>query len=280
MACAVTAAKCGPLVAHVEAGLRSRDWSMPEEVNRVVTDRVSDYLFAPSPDAAANLRAEGYRADQVHLVGNVMVDTLRANLERARSRTILNELGIDGEPYGLVTLHRPSNVDEPSTLADLAGTLAVVARDCPLVFPVHPRARASLAGLHPPAGVRLIDPIGYLDFLALEQAARVVITDSGGVQEETTVLGVPCLTVRDGTERPITITEGTNRLVGRDRETIVAAARDALNGRVPARRPRLWDGEAAPRIADVLVEGRGPDGHLRPTDVADADAQAPATSSE
>lgn len=257
LASAITTAKCGLLVAHVEAGLRSRDWSMPEEVNRVVTDRVSDYLFAPSPDASENLRSEGCRHDQIHLVGNVMIDSLFANLERARARPILDELGLAPKRYGLVTLHRPGNVDDLSTLTDLFQALGVVAEDCPLVFPIHPRTRMRLERSQVPDGLRLVEPIGYLDFLALEDSAKLVITDSGGVQEETTVLGVPCLTVRDSTERPITISEGTNRLVGRDRHRIVAAARDALAGRVPARRPQLWDGRAAPRIAEVLVRGPG-----------------------
>lgn len=257
LASAITTAKCGLLVAHVEAGLRSRDWSMPEEVNRVVTDRVSDYLFAPSPDASENLRSEGCRHDQIHLVGNVMIDSLFANLERARARPILDELRLAPKRYGLVTLHRPGNVDDPSTLTDLFQALGVVAEDCPLVFPIHPRTRMRLERSQVPDGLRLVEPMGYLDFLALEDSAKLVITDSGGVQEETTVLGVPCLTVRDSTERPITISEGTNRLVGRDRHRIVAAARDALAGRVPARRPQLWDGRAAPRIAEVLVRGPG-----------------------
>lgn len=257
LASAITTAKCGLLVAHVEAGLRSRDWSMPEEVNRVVTDRVSDYLFAPSPDASENLRSEGCRHDQIHLVGNVMIDSLFANLERARARPILDELGLAPKRYGLVTLHRPGNVDDPSTLTDLFQALGVVAEDCPLVFPIHPRTRMRLERSQVPDGLRLVEPMGYLDFLALEDSAKLVITDSGGVQEETTVLGVPCLTVRDSTERPITISEGTNRLVGRDRHRIVAAARDALAGRFPARRPQLWDGRAAPRIAEVLVRGPG-----------------------
>lgn len=257
LASAITTAKCGLLVAHVEAGLRSRDWSMPEEVNRVVTDRVSDYLFAPSPDASENLRSEGCRHDQIHLVGNVMIDSLFANLERARARPILDELGLAPKRYGLVTLHRPGNVDDPSTLTDLFQALGVVTEDCPLVFPIHPRTRMRLERSQVPDGLRLVEPMGYLDFLALEDSAKLVITDSGGVQEETTVLGVPCLTVRDSTERPITISEGTNRLVGRDRHRIVAAARDALAGRVPARRPQLWDGRAAPRIAEVLVRGPG-----------------------
>jgi UDP-N-acetylglucosamine 2-epimerase (non-hydrolysing) len=265
LACALVAAKAGPLVAHVEAGLRSRDWTMPEEINRVVADRVSDLLFAPSPDAVANLEAEGYRPDQVHLVGNVMVDTLLANLDRARARPVARDLGLDPDGYGLVTLHRPANVDEPGVLKALLGALGAVAAECPLVFPVHPRARTGLEAAGIPAGVLLTDPMGYLDFIALEAGARVVLTDSGGVQEETTVLGVPCLTLRDNTERPITVTEGTNTVVGRDPERIVAAARRALAEGAEPRRPALWDGKAAERIADVLV-GAAARPVARPTD--------------
>jgi UDP-N-acetylglucosamine 2-epimerase (non-hydrolysing) len=266
MACAVVAAKHGALVAHVEAGLRSRDWAMPEEVNRVVTDRVSDYLLAPSPDAVDNLRAEGYREDQVHLVGNVMIDTLLANVERARARPVLARLGLAPGGYGLVTLHRPSNVDDPKVLAGLMGALGEVARQCPLVFPVHPRARRALAGIEVAEGIMLVEPAGYLDFIALEADARLVLTDSGGVQEETTVLGVPCLTLRTNTERPITIDEGTNQLVGCDPQRIIAAAEAVLDHGVERRRPELWDGNAGTRIATVLLDGGGPDVRLRPTD--------------
>ncbi len=265
VAAALVAAKAGCLVAHVEAGLRSREWSMPEEVNRVVTDRLSDYLFAPSPDALDNLRAEGYREDQVHLVGNVMVDTLLATLDRARARPILGELGLEPKGYGLVTLHRPANVDDPVVLANILGTLGEVAREVPLVFPVHPRTAERLGDVQVPDGLRLIDPAGYLDFLALEDAARLVLTDSGGVQEETTVLGVPCLTLRESTERPITVTEGTNRVVGRDPSRILAGARDILAKGVVPRCPALWDGRAGERIARVIVDGGPPLSHRRPT---------------
>jgi UDP-N-acetylglucosamine 2-epimerase (non-hydrolysing) len=265
MACALVGAKHGALVAHVEAGLRSRDWTMPEEVNRVVTDRVSDYLLAPSPDAVDNLRAEGYRDDQVHLVGNVMIDPLLANLDRATARTTLHDLDLHAGHYGLVTLHRPSNVDDPDVLRRLMAALGVVAQDCPLVFPVHPRTRHRLTG-RLPEGITLVDPVGYLDFVALEADARLVLTDSGGVQEETTVLGVPCLTVRDNTERPITIEQGTNQLVGCDPERIVAVARAVLRDGVERRRPPLWDGRAGERIAAVLVDGAGRPDRLRPTD--------------
>ena len=253
LACALVAAKAGCLVGHVEAGLRSRDWSMPEEVNRVVTDRVSNLLFAPSPDAVDNLRSEGYLPHQIHLVGNVMVDTLLANLERAKERDVPSHLGLARGRYGLVTLHRPANVDDPVTLGQLIGVLGRLSAECPLIFPVHPRTAKVLAGLSLPAGLYAVEPLGYLDFIALESTAAVVLTDSGGVQEETTVLGVPCLTLRENTERPITVTEGTNVVVGRDPERILSAARHALDGKVMPRRPALWDGRAGQRVAEILV---------------------------
>ena len=271
LACAVVAAKAGTLVAHVEAGLRSRDWGMPEEVNRVVTDRVSDYLFAPSADAVDNLRAEGYRDDQVHLAGNVMVDSLLANLDRARRRPAAARLGLDPANYGLVTLHRPANVDDGPTLAGLVGVLAEIGEECPLVFPVHPRTRRYLQEVPAAAGLRLVEPLGYLDFVALEAGARLVLTDSGGVQEETTVLGVPCLTLRDNTERPITVTEGTNRVVGRDPGAVLAAARTVLEHGIERCRPSLWDGKAGERIADVLLASHS---GLRPTDLPPGDGPA------
>ena len=268
MACALVAAKAGALVGHVEAGLRSRDWTMPEEVNRVVTDRVSDYLFAPSADAVANLSAEGYRPDQVHLVGNVMVDTLLANLPRALERDVHTKLGVDPGAYGLVTLHRPATVDDPPVLEALLDALASIAVAIPLVFPAHPRTRERLAG-STPAGVLVVDPVGYLDFISLQANARLVLTDSGGVQEESTVLGVPCLTLRDNTERPITVSEGTNRVVGRNPPDVVRAAFEALDTPPALRRPALWDGRAGERIAEVLTAPPGPGGRRRPTAAPD-----------
>lgn len=253
MAAALVAAKTEARVAHVEAGLRSRDWTMPEEVNRVVTDRVSDYLLAPSPDAVANLRHEGFDDDRIHLVGNVMIDTLLANLDRARAGPALDVLGLRAEGYGVVTLHRPANVDDPAVLQGLMGALNTIGGDLPLVLPAHPRAASLIAALARPGAVRVIPPLGYLDFLALQAGARMVLTDSGGIQEESTVLGVPCLTLRDNTERPITVTEGTNVVVGRDPERIVAEARRVLRDGVPRRRPALWDGKAGERIADALI---------------------------
>jgi UDP-N-acetylglucosamine 2-epimerase (non-hydrolysing) len=265
LGCALVTAKSGALLAHVEAGLRSRDWAMPEEINRVVTDRVSDFLFAPSPDAVGNLRSEGYREDQIHLVGNVMVDTLLANLDRALARDTVSDLGLRAGEYALVTLHRPANVDDPGALAPLLAALGELARVCPVVLPAHPRAAGQLRDISP--RVQVIPPAGYLDFIALQAAARLVLTDSGGVQEETTVLGVPCLTLRDTTERPITLTEGTNQLVGRDPERIVKTALSVLEAPPPRRAPALWDGHAGQRIAAVLLADRGPEGHPRPTDL-------------
>jgi UDP-N-acetylglucosamine 2-epimerase (non-hydrolysing) len=257
LACALVTAKLGTPLAHVEAGLRSRDRSMPEEINRLVTDRVSDYLFAPSADAVANLQAEGYGQEQIHLVGNVMVDTLLANANRAAAGGTLARLGLRPGRYGLVTLHRPANVDDPAVLGALLSALAEISRSCPLVLPAHPRVAGRLHSARLPVGVRIIPPAGYLDFIALEASARLVLTDSGGVQEETTVLGIPCLTLRDSTERPITLTEGTNRLVGREPAMIVKAAYEVMAAPPPRpRRPALWDGQAGQRIAAALVSGR------------------------
>jgi UDP-N-acetylglucosamine 2-epimerase (non-hydrolysing) len=274
MACALVTAKIGALLAHVEAGLRSRDWTMPEEVNRVVTDRVSDYLFAPSGDAVANLQAEGYREDQVHLVGNVMVDTLLANLDRAIASDALSRLGLTPGEYGLVTLHRPANVDDPAVLGLVMSALDQVAQACPLVLPAHPRAARQLRDGGMSERVRIIPPAGYLDFIALEASARLVLTDSGGVQEETTALGVPCLTMRDNTERPVTVTQGTNQLVGRDPGRIVAAALSVLDTPPSPRTPDLWDGHAGERIAEVIVSGGGPSERLRPTELEHPLAEA------
>ncbi|MEV7168099.1 UDP-N-acetylglucosamine 2-epimerase (non-hydrolyzing) [Streptomyces sp. NPDC093224] len=270
LACALVTAKAGPLLAHVEAGLRSRDWSMPEEVNRVATDRLSDFLLAPSPDAADNLRAEGYREDQIHVVGNVMIDTLLANLERARSSDVLDRHGLTRGGYGLLTLHRPANVDDPAVLRGLLKALGEIAGRCPLLLPVHPRAERRLADLGVPEGIRLVPAAGYLDFIALQDAARVVLTDSGGIQEETTVLGVPCVTLRENTERPITVEEGTNVLAGTDPDRIVDTVNRVLDHPPAPRRPALWDGRAGERIAGVLLDGPPAAGRLRPTDLLPA----------
>ncbi len=260
LAAALVCAKLGVKVAHVEAGLRSRDWTMPEEINRVVTDRLADLLFVPSRDGVDNLRAEGIAEERVHLVGNIMIDTLVALLPRARQAQTAARLGVDGSPYVFVTLHRPNNVDDPPTLRVLLDTLAELAARAPVVFPVHPRTRSRIAAMGwrvpPPADarLRLLDPVPYLDSLSLVDKAALVITDSGGLQEETTYLGVPCLTVRPSTERPITCTQGTNRLVRAERRAIQAATRDALaSGRRDARAIERWDGCTAGRILEVLL---------------------------
>jgi len=256
VAVALVAAKALAPLAHIEAGLRSGDWTMPEEVNRAVTDRLAALLFTPSRDADANLRAEGADPSRIHFVGNVMIDSLRAALPRAEERKVHDQLGLARGGYALATLHRPANVDDPAVLDRLLAALGAIALTLPVVLPAHPRTRARLGPRRPDAAaaLRIVEPLGYLDFLALAAHARLVLTDSGGVQEETTALGVPCLTLRENTERPVTISEGTNTLVGRDPERIVSAAAAVIEGRgKKGRVPELWDGKAAERIAEVLV---------------------------
>jgi UDP-N-acetylglucosamine 2-epimerase (non-hydrolysing) len=254
LAAALVASKLGIRLAHVEAGLRSFDRAMPEEVNRILTDALSDLLFTTEPSGAENLAAEGVPADKIFLVGNVMIDTLLASLEQARESTVLEQLSLESGRYALTTLHRPSNVDDPERLAALVGVLSELAGTLPVVFSVHPRTRQRMEEASISTdGLILTPPLSYLDFLRLTSEARLVLTDSGGIQEETTVLRVPCLTLRENTERPVTITQGSNRLVGTDPAMILEAAREALAA--PARAtqvPDLWDGQAAARIADIL----------------------------
>ncbi|MFY9684053.1 MAG: UDP-N-acetylglucosamine 2-epimerase (non-hydrolyzing) [Candidatus Sulfotelmatobacter sp.] len=271
IAAALTAVKLGIGVAHIEAGLRSFDMTMPEEVNRKLTDAISSLLFVTEHSGVENLRREGIAAEKIFLVGNVMIDSLLRHREMAAKSPILDRLGMrqNGSgcrAYGVLTLHRPSNVDDPETLQGILSAVSALARDLPVFFPVHPRTRKNIesfgllryladsAGRND-SGIVPLDPLGYLDFLSINDGARIVLTDSGGVQEETTVLGVPCLTLRENTERPATVEHGSNQVVGVDSHRILAAARSVLQK--PARsskRPPLWDGKAAARIVAILGE--------------------------
>jgi UDP-N-acetylglucosamine 2-epimerase (non-hydrolysing) len=280
VACALVTAKIAfdatgtrPLVAHVEAGLRSFDRTMPEEINRIVTDNLSDLLFVSEESGLRNLRNEGIAEEKVHFVGNTMIDSLLACQTRADASTILDDLGLrtSGQAptdYVLLTLHRPANVDDRDALLKILAGLQDVARERPVVFPVHPRTRIRLNqfGIDLPAhngaadggawtsGIRLVDPLGYLDFVSLMKHARLVVTDSGGIQEETTCLGVACVTVRDNTERPITVTCGTNVIAGTEAAGIRSSIKAQLQRRASADVPAKWDGHAAARIVDILLD--------------------------
>ncbi|HWW16011.1 MAG TPA: UDP-N-acetylglucosamine 2-epimerase (non-hydrolyzing) [Candidatus Dormibacteraeota bacterium] len=274
VATALTAVKLGIRVAHIEAGLRSFDMTMPEEINRKLTDAISDLLFVTEQSGVENLRHEGVAAEKIFLVGNVMIDCLLRHRELAAKSPILGRLGVrqNGSgcrPYGVLTLHRPSNVDDPKTLQGILSAVSALAAELPIFFPVHPRTRKNIesfglsryladAAGENRVGIVPLDPLGYLDFLSLNDRARIVLTDSGGVQEETTVLGVPCVTLRENTERPATVEHGSNQVVGVDPDRILAAARSVLREPTrPPQRPPLWDGKAAPRIVAILLE------HLR-----------------
>ncbi len=261
MAATLVAAKMLIRVAHVEAGLRSRDRTMPEEINRIVTDALADLLLTPSRDADDNLRAEGIAPERIRFVGNVMIDSLFRNLERARRSDILERMGLEPGRFCAMTLHRPSNVDDKGVLGGILDALEAIQRAIPIVFPIHPRTRARLEsfGLMERVGMMpnllLTRPLGYLDFLQLYSNSSLVLTDSGGIQEETSALGIPCLTLRQNTERPITITEGTNCVVGNDPEAITREAAAALGRTVAKGRvPDLWDGHAASRIVDAIEQ--------------------------
>jgi UDP-N-acetylglucosamine 2-epimerase (non-hydrolysing) len=268
IAATLAAVKLDIPVAHVESGLRSWDRKMPEEINRVLTDSVSDWLFTTEPSAEQNLLREGVPPERIHFVGNVMIDTLLTHRKRARELDTLVRLGLEPQAYAVLTLHRPSNVDSAEQLKRLFEVLGRLNKDLPVVFPIHPRTANAVAenlgGYRP--DLQLIEPLGYLDFLRLMMDAQMVLTDSGGIQEETTALGVPCLTLRDSTERPVTVTEGTNRIVGTDPEAIEAAIlelrdRPATGPTPEGRRPALWDGHAAERIVDILerdLRGKDP----------------------
>jgi UDP-N-acetylglucosamine 2-epimerase (non-hydrolysing) len=255
LACALTAVKLGVPVAHVEAGLRSFDRTMPEEINRVLTDAVSRWLFVSERSGLDNLRREGVADDRMFFVGNVMIDTLLACRQRSERSTVLEDLGLGGRPYAVLTLHRPANVDDPVVLAGLMRAVEGLQKETTIVFPVHPRSAKAVApylGAMP--NLRFTTPLGYLDFMKLLSSARMVLTDSGGIQEETTVLGVPCLTLRQNTERPVTVEQGTNRLVGLESDHILAAAANVLsNPPVAHCVPELWDGRAAARVVEVLT---------------------------
>jgi UDP-N-acetylglucosamine 2-epimerase (non-hydrolysing) len=262
LACAIVCAKLHFKVAHVEAGLRSRDRTMPEEINRLLTDQISDLLLTPSPDGDVNLRAEGIPAARIRFVGNVMIDSLMRQLERARESNMLANLELAEKGYAVLTLHRPSNVDEQNAFVRILEALEEIAERLPIIFPAHPRTRKMIDELGLAAKVqaipnlRLIDPVGYLDFLRLMSCARLMLTDSGGIQEETTVLGIPCITLRENTERPITVEMGTNTIAGTDTRQIVAAANQALDNLPETSRHRVpdyWDGHAAERILDALA---------------------------
>ncbi len=260
IACGMVAVKLGVKLIHVEAGLRSFDRTMPEEINRILTDTISDVLLCSEPSGVKNLKAEGIADEKVFLVGNVMIDTLLSNREKADASTILETLDVQVGQYAVLTLHRPANVDDPVVLGRLLDALDVIQRELPVIFPIHPRTRKNIDGsplarrVKSMSDLRLVDPLGYLDFLKLTSSAKAVLTDSGGIQEETTILGVPCITLRPNTERPITTEIGSSRIVGNDTKKMLQAWRDVQEGRwQEAQTPELWDGQAATRIADILA---------------------------
>lgn len=260
MAAALAAVKLQIPVAHVEAGLRSFDRSMPEEINRIVTDSISDLLFVSEPSGVDNLDREGHPAEHVHLVGNVMIDTLQRLLPQAKGRNTLNRLDLKPGEYAVTTLHRPANVDSPDVLAGLLDVLIDASQHLPFVFPIHPRTKNRLEQmgladrLAKATGLKILPPLGYLDFLSLTSQARAIVTDSGGLQEESTSLGIPCLTARPNTERPVTVESGTSTLVGNDPAKLRRHLHEILNGQYkPGSAPKLWDGQAATRIAAILA---------------------------
>ncbi len=260
IACTLVCAKLGIKVAHVEAGLRSFDRTMPEEINRILTDSISDLLLTPSPDGNENLKKEGIADEKVKLVGNVMIDSLLRNLKIAESSIIREELNLTENKYAVMTLHRPSNVDDKETFSGLLEALLEISEKLPIIFPAHPRTRGKIEEFGfseqvEKSNIKLIEPLGYLDFMRLYSGAKLVLTDSGGLQEETTALGIPCLTLRENTERPITIEMGTNILVGTNPEKIKQTAFEILSNDVKkdAKIPPLWDGKTAERICNALI---------------------------
>ncbi len=265
VACSLVAVKLHIKAGHIEAGLRSRDWSMPEEINRIVTDNISDYLFTTCREADVNLKSEGIPQEKIFFVGNTMIDSLNYYLRRIEEFDTLADFDLESKKFVLVTLHRPSNVDQNSVFKNIFEVLAEIQKKLPVIFPMHPRTKKMLrefgldTKLRNTPNLKITEPLGYLDFLKLQKEAALVLTDSGGIQEETTVLGVPCLTLRKNTERPITISEGTNELVGSDPERILDRAISILNGEKKVGKiPELWDGHTAERIVDILRGFRSP----------------------
>lgn len=264
IACALVCAKLGIKVAHVEAGLRSRDRTMPEEINRILTDAISDLLLTTSQDADENLKQEGVAEEKISFVGNVMIDSLFYSLEKSKESKIREDLDLIGKDYAALTLHRPSNVDEKEVFSGLLDALTEISKKLPIIFPAHPRTKSRIEEFGftervANSNINLIEPLGYLDFLRLYSGAKLVLTDSGGLQEETTALGIPCLTLRENTERPITIEMGTNKLVGTNSGKIKESALTILDGENSDKEvkiPLLWDGKAAERICDVLLKAR------------------------
>ncbi len=259
IACSLVAVKLHIKAGHIEAGLRSRDWSMPEEINRIVTDNISDFLFTTCREADINLRNEGIPEEKIFFVGNTMIDSLNYYLHRIEEFDTLTDFDLESKKFVLVTLHRPSNVDNGSVFKNIFEVLEEVQKKLPVIFPIHPRTKKMLNEfgldnkLRNTPNLKITEPLGYLEFLKLQKEAALVLTDSGGIQEETTVLGVPCLTLRKNTERPITITEGTNELVGSDPEKILERTLSILNGeKKEGKIPELWDGHTAERIVDIL----------------------------
>jgi UDP-N-acetylglucosamine 2-epimerase (non-hydrolysing) len=256
MACAIVAQKLQIKVAHVEGGIRSNDWTMPEEINRLVTDAISDYFFTTSEVANENLRKAGVKEEKIHFVGNTMIDTLLKQMPRFKKPELWDQLQLTDKGYIVLTLHRPSNVDEETKLKALMNQIVASSEDCPIVFPVHPRTAKmiELLGISHPR-LHLVDPMGYLEFNYLVQRAKLVITDSGGITEETTVMKVPCMTLRDTTERPETVTEGTNELVGTDPNEVEKMLKKCFSGNwKTGSLPILWDGKTAERIVEILLQ--------------------------
>jgi len=265
IACGLVAVKLGVKLIHVEAGLRSFDRSMPEEINRILTDHISDLLFVTDQSAVENLKKEGIDADKVYLVGNVMIDALMANKQKALKSSALKKLGLKPKSYGLITLHRPSNVDDIDKFGDIVAAFDEIQRDMKLVFPIHPRTRRNIRDskvegrLAAMENMLMLEPLSYLDFLCLMSNASLVMTDSGGIQAETTMLGIPCMTLRENTEWPVTITEGTNQLAGTAKDDILKTYREIRNNHknTAYRVPRFWDGKAADRIAQIIARESG-----------------------